>query len=46
LAGGKLVNFDRVEWLTMPEAPTIVGALQKGEVDWWEARSPPCAQAT
>ena len=37
LAGGKLVNFDRVEWLTMPDAPTVVGALQKGEVDWWES---------
>jgi peptide/nickel transport system substrate-binding protein len=37
LAGGKVVNFDRVEWLTMPDPPTVVGALQKGEVDWWEA---------
>ncbi|MBP0493369.1 ABC transporter substrate-binding protein [Pararoseomonas indoligenes] len=36
LAGGKRVNFDRVEWITMPDAGTAAAALQAGEVDWWE----------
>jgi peptide/nickel transport system substrate-binding protein len=34
-AGGKVANFDRVEWVTM-DPSTASGALQKGEVDWWE----------
>ena len=36
LAGGKNVNFDRVEWVTIPDASTAGAALQAGEVDWWE----------
>ena len=35
-AGGKVANFDRVEWLTMPDAATAALALQSGEIDWWE----------
>lgn len=35
-AGPKVVHFDRVEWLTMPDAATAAAALQAGEVDWWE----------
>jgi peptide/nickel transport system substrate-binding protein len=35
-AGGKIVNFDRVEWSVMPDPSTASGALQRGEVDWWE----------
>ena len=35
-AGGKVAHFDRVEWLTMPDAATAAAALQSGEVDWWE----------
>jgi peptide/nickel transport system substrate-binding protein len=35
-AGGKVVNFDRVEWVIMPDPATAAGALQRGEVDWWE----------
>ena len=34
LAGGKVANFDRVEWIVMPDSATAVGALQNGEVDW------------
>ena len=34
-AGPKVVNFDRVEWHVIPDAATAMGALQKGEVDWW-----------
>jgi peptide/nickel transport system substrate-binding protein len=36
LAGPKIVNFDRVEWLVMPDPGTAAAALQNGEVDWWE----------
>ena len=36
LAGGKVVNFDRVEWKIMPDPATAAAALQRGEVDWWE----------
>lgn len=36
LSGGKVVHFDRVEWLTLPDAATASAALQRGEVDWWE----------
>lgn len=35
-AGGKVVNFDRVEWLVQPDPATAAAALQKGEVDWVE----------
>ena len=35
-AGGKVVNFDRVEWKIMPDPATAAAALQRGEVDWWE----------
>jgi peptide/nickel transport system substrate-binding protein len=35
-AGGKVVNFDRVEWKIMPDPATASAALQRGEVDWWE----------
>ena len=34
LAGGKVVNFDRVEWSIQPDPGTAVAALQAGEVDW------------
>jgi peptide/nickel transport system substrate-binding protein len=40
LAGGKQVHFDRVEWRIIPDAATAAGALQNGEVDWWEAPIP------
>ena len=36
LAGGKVMKLDRVEWVTIPDAGTAAGALQSGEVDWWE----------
>jgi len=32
-AGGKVVNVDRVEWVSMPDQMTAVNALQNGEVD-------------
>lgn len=35
-AGPKIVHYDRVEWTTIPDAATKLGALQAGEQDWWE----------
>ncbi len=35
-AGPKVVNFDRVEWTTIPDAATAASALQNGEQDWWD----------
>jgi len=34
LAGGKVVHFDRVEWVIQPDPGTAASALQVGEVDW------------
>jgi peptide/nickel transport system substrate-binding protein len=35
-AGPKRVHVERVEWHIMPDPATAAGALQGGEVDWWE----------
>ena len=35
-AGGKVVNFDRVEWKTIPDPATAAAALQNNEADWQE----------
>ena len=35
-SGPKIVHFDRVEWLIIPESSTAAAALQNGEADWWE----------
>jgi len=34
LAGGKVVNVDRVEWLNITDAQTAVNALLNGEIDY------------
>lgn len=36
LSGPKVAHFDRVEWITMPDASTAAAALQRGEIDWWD----------
>jgi peptide/nickel transport system substrate-binding protein len=36
MSGGKVVHFDRAEWLTIPDSATAAAALQAGEIDWWE----------
>ncbi|MET0314158.1 MAG: ABC transporter substrate-binding protein [Hansschlegelia sp.] len=36
LAGGKKVNVDRVEWLSMPDPQSQVNALLAGEIDYLE----------
>jgi peptide/nickel transport system substrate-binding protein len=35
-AGPKIAHVDRVEWIVIPDAGTASGAMQSGEVDWWE----------
>lgn len=36
VAGGKVVNFDRVEWHYIPDDSTAVNALVAGEIDYLE----------
>lgn len=38
--GGKVANFERVEWQIIPDSATASAALQSGEVDWWEQVNP------
>jgi peptide/nickel transport system substrate-binding protein len=35
-AGPRIANFERVEWITTPDASTQAAALRAGEVDWVE----------
>ncbi len=35
-SGGKVANFQRIEWKIIPDAATASAALQNGEVDWYE----------
>jgi len=37
LAGGKMVDLDRVEWVWIPDAETQLNALLKGEIDMIES---------
>ena len=39
-SGGKRMNFDRIEWIIMPDPATASAALQSGEIDWWETPIP------
>ena len=39
-AGGKVANFDRIEWTIMPDAVTAAGAVTRGEVDWLDRALP------
>lgn len=36
LAGGKVVHFERAEFLSLPDSTTRVAALQTGEIDYLE----------
>ena len=38
--GGKIANFQRVEWNVMPDPATAAAALMNGEMDWWERPVP------
>jgi peptide/nickel transport system substrate-binding protein len=35
-AGGKVVHFERVEWVTSTDDGSAASAMQTGEMDWWE----------
>ncbi|HUN40047.1 MAG TPA: ABC transporter substrate-binding protein [Acetobacteraceae bacterium] len=35
-SGPKIAHFDRIEWHVTPDPSTAAGALQSGEMDWWE----------
>ncbi len=39
-SGPKIAHFDRIEWVTIPDAATAASALQTGEIDWWEYPTP------
>ena len=39
-AGPKIAYLDRIEWGAIPDAATAMGALQQGQVDWWQEPSP------
>ena len=36
VSGGKVANFDRVEWKIIPDSATSAAAMQAGEADWWQ----------
>ncbi|WP_135466222.1 ABC transporter substrate-binding protein [Crenalkalicoccus roseus] len=44
LSGPKTVHFDRVEWHIITDAATAAGALQAGEIDWYEQPPPEIQQ--
>ena len=37
VSGGKVANFDRVEWKIIPDSATCAAAMQAGEADWWQS---------
>ena len=39
-AGPRAAYFDRVEWNIITDAATSAGALQTGEIDWYEQPPP------
>jgi len=39
-SGPKIANFDRIEWITIPDTATAASALQRGEIDWLEQPAP------
>ncbi len=40
LAGPKRAYFDRLEWVSIPDAATVAAVLRTGEVDWWDIAPP------
>ena len=41
-AGGKVTHFDRIEWISIPDAATATAALTRGEVDWYDCLPSTC----
>ena len=37
ISGGKVANFDRIEWKIIPDSATAAAAMQAGEADWWQS---------
>ena len=37
VSGGKVANFDRVEWRIIPDSATSAAAMQANEADWWQS---------
>jgi peptide/nickel transport system substrate-binding protein len=35
-AGGKMANFDRIEWNIIPDSATAAASIGTGEEDWWQ----------
>jgi peptide/nickel transport system substrate-binding protein len=35
-SGGKVAQFERIEWKIIPDSSTASSALQTGEIDWYE----------
>ncbi len=44
-SGGKVVNFERMEWQVIPDPATAAAAIQAGEVDWVATVLPELAAA-
>lgn len=40
LAGAKTAGVDRIEWMSIPDPATAMGALSSGEIDFWELPPP------
>jgi peptide/nickel transport system substrate-binding protein len=40
LAGAKVPGVDRIEWMSIPDPATAMGALASGEIDFWELPPP------
>jgi peptide/nickel transport system substrate-binding protein len=38
-SGARIVHFDRVEFIVNPDIATTAAAIQRGDIDWWEAPS-------
>jgi peptide/nickel transport system substrate-binding protein len=40
VSGGKVSNFDRIEWKVISDAATAAAAMQNNEADWWQTPTP------
>ena len=40
VAGGKIANFDRIEWKIIPDSATCAAAIDANEADWWQSPVP------
>ena len=40
VSGGKMANFDRIEWKVITDPATAAAAIQNNEADWWQTPTP------